>query len=239
MQLSFLNEHSAHCDSQIGRCLGLSSRIIVCLSTCCDNLEVYASQPIVNLQQQKYALFLFPAERNSLHFNLDLKENNDIVKQRSDKWYALRKEAKVTECSLYNVLGLSSLSDLKQHHYQFIKKRAPLPFPEDVKKHLKYGMENEKHVIATVLGNLMPALLPSCFTYQEMGPVFLPVRNEEKFLEVSTEGLLMCFGGENCSERKSTEYHNTIPLEAKCVYPNTSKPIEPMYSIYPCYIPQT
>ena len=32
MQLSFLSEHSVHCDSQIGRCLGLSSRIIACLS---------------------------------------------------------------------------------------------------------------------------------------------------------------------------------------------------------------
>ena len=116
MQRSFLNEHSACCVSQIGRCLGLSSRIIACLSACHDNLDVYATQPIVNLQQQNNAFFLFPAERNSLHFNLDLRENNDIVKQHSDKWYCLQKEAKVTGSSLYNTLGLSSLSDLKQHH---------------------------------------------------------------------------------------------------------------------------
>ena len=119
------------------------------------------------------------------------------------------------------------------------KKRAPLPFPEDVKKHLRYGVGNEKHVIATVLGNLMPGLLPRCFAYQDVGAVFLTVGNEEKFMEVSTDGLLMCFGGENCSERKSAENHNSIPLEAKCVYPDTSKPIEPMYSIYPRYVPQT
>ena len=49
----------------------------------------------------------------------------------------------------------------------------------------------------------------------------------------------MCFAGENCCERKSTENHNSIPLEVKCVYPDTSKPIEPMYSIYPWYVPQT
>ena len=89
MQLSFLNEHSARCDSPIGRCHGLSSRIIACLSVCRDNLDMYASQPIVNLQQQNNTFFLFPAERNSLHFNLDLRENNDIVKQHSDKWYCL------------------------------------------------------------------------------------------------------------------------------------------------------
>ena len=100
-------------------------------------------------------------------------------------------------------------------------------------------MENEKHVIASVLGNLMPGLLPKCFAYQEVGAVFLTVRNEEKFMEVSADGLLVCFGDENCSERKSTENHNSIPLEAKCVYPDTSKPIEPMYSIYPRYVPQT
>ena len=92
------------------------------------------------------------------------------------------------------------------------KKRAPLPFPEDGKKRLRYGAENEKHVIATVLGNLMPSLLPRCFAYQEVAAVFLTVGNEEKFMEVSTDGLLMCFGGENCSERKSTENHYSIPL---------------------------
>ena len=125
MQLSFLNEHSARCDSQIGRALVLNKRITKALSQCRKNLDVFSNQAAVELQKQNNAYFLFNVERNSNYFDLDLRENSDIVKQRSDKWMELRKSAKVTGSTLYKALGLSSLSDLKQHHYQFVKKRSP------------------------------------------------------------------------------------------------------------------
>ena len=136
-------------------------------------------------------------------------------------------------------MGLSSLSDLKQHHYQFIKKHSPPPFSDNVKKRLEYGTENEKHIIATVLGNLLPPLLPHCFAFQEVGSVFLNIAGEENFLEVSVDGLLMCFGGDACPEKKTTQNHFAILLEGKCLFPDSSKPIEPMYQIYPRYVPQT
>ena len=203
MQLSFLKEHSARCDSQIGRSLSLNKRITQCLAECHRNMEVFSSQPVVNLQQQNNAFFLFSAERNSEYFDLSLSQNYDIIKQRSATWLTLQKTAKVTGSTLYNALGLSSLSDLKQHHYQFIKKHSPPPFSDDVKKGLEYGTENEKHIIATVLGNLLPALLPHCFAFQEVGSVFLDIAGEENFIEVSADGLLMCFGGDNCPEKKN------------------------------------
>ena len=183
--------------------------------------------------------FLFSAERNSQYFDLSLSQNYNIIKQRSTAWLTLRKTAKVTGSTLYNALGLSSLSDLKQHHYQFIKKRSPPPFSDDVKKRLEYETQNEKHIIGTVLGNSLPALLPHCFAFQEVGSVFLDIAGEENFIEVSTDGLLMCFGGDACPEKKTTQNHFAILLEGKCLFPDSSKPIEPMYQIYPHYVPQT
>ena len=35
------------------------------------------------------------------------------------------------------------------------------------------------------------------------------------------------------------EDHKSIPLEAKCIYLDSLKPIEPMYQMYACYVPQT
>ena len=239
MQLSFLNEHSARCDSQIGHSLSLNKRIMQCLAECHGNMEVFSSQPVVNLQEQNNAFFLFSAKRNSEYFDLSLSQNYDIIKQRSITWLTLWKTAKVTGRTLYNALGLSSLSDLKQHHCQFIKKRSPPPFSDDENKRLEYGTENEKHIIATVLGNLVPALLPHCFAFQEVGSVFLDIAGEENFIEVSADSLLMCFGGDACPEKKTAQNHFAIPLEGKCLFPDSSKPIEPMYQIYPCYVPQT
>ena len=137
MQLSFFYEHLARCDSHIGRSLSLNKRIMQCLAECRRNMEVFSSQPVVNLHEQNNAVFLFSAERNSQYFDLSLSQNYDIIKQRSATWLTLWKTAKVTGSTLYNALGLSSLSDLKQHHYQFIKKCSPLPFSDDVKKRLE------------------------------------------------------------------------------------------------------
>ena len=67
----------------------------------------------------------------------------------------------------------------------------------------------------------------------------MDIGGEEKFLEVSPDGVLMCFGGEHCPEKKQFQDHSLIPVEGKCVYPENSKPVEPMYQIYACYVPHT
>ena len=115
MQLSFLNEHSARCDSAIGRCLQLNGRILKILSHLWKNSDVFSSQKPVELHLQDNAHFLFPLEHLCTYFNLDLPENTDIIKQRLEKWFNVRKKAKVTGSTVCNALGLSLLEDLKQH----------------------------------------------------------------------------------------------------------------------------
>ena len=83
---------------------------------------------------QNNTYFLFSTDELSQNFDLDAPENTDLIKQRTEKWFTIRKKAKITGSTLYNALGLSSLADLKQHHYQFVKKRSPPPFPPEVTK---------------------------------------------------------------------------------------------------------
>ena len=78
-----------------------------------------------------------------------------------------------------------------------------------------------------------------CFAFQRVGSVFLNIAGEENFIEVSGDGLLMCFSGDDCPEKKTAQNHFAILLEGKCLFPDSSKPIEPMYEIYPRYVPQT
>ena len=239
MQLSYLNEHSARCDSAIGWCLSLNNRIMFVLSYMRKNADVFCNLEPVHLHLQNNAHFLLDPQQLCLNFDLDAPENSDIVKQRSNKWLELRKKAKVTGSTLYNALGLSSLADLKQHHYQYIKKRAPPPFSPDVQKRLQYGQENEKNAIAALVGSFLPSLLPNCFSFLEVGPKFLRVYGEENFLEVSPDGILRCMRDEGCCYKNLPEHSTLIPVEAKCVYPDPTKPLEPMYQLIQRHVPQT
>ena len=217
----------------------MNGRILKILSHLWKNSDVFSSQKPVELHLHDNAHFLFPPEHLCPYFNLDLPENTDIIKQRSEKWLDVRKKAKVTGNTLYNALGLSLLGDLKQHHYQFLKKRSPPPFSDEVKKRMKYGQENEKNALAAVIGGLLPAFLPNCFSFLEVGPSFISVFGEENFMEVSPDGLLCCMVGEECTNRNIPEHSSPVPVEAKCIYPDQSKLVEPMYQMIQRYVPQT
>ena len=238
MQLSFLNEHSARCDSHIGRALHLNMRILSTLAMLRENSDVFTKSKVVSLHLQNNAHFLFDAERNSQFFDLDLPENFDLIKQRSPQWHALRQKAKVTGSTMYKALGLESLVALKQHHYEFVKKRKPPDFSPEIKLRLQYGQENEKHAVATLLGGFLPAFRPSCYSYLEVGPVMLTVYGEQNFIEVSADGVIRCVRGEDCPQKQKWPYHEVIPIEVKTVYPDHTKPLQPHYRIPPRYVPQ-
>ena len=238
MQLSFLNEHSARCDTNIGRALHINHKLLKTLSACMKNSDVFCDSKIVDFGQQNNSYFLFSCERNSQFFDLNSPENTDLVKQRSDVWFQMRKNAKVTGSTLFNALGLSTLANLKSHHYKFVRRRPPPDFPDDVKQRLKYGQDNEKHGIANIVGAFLPTFKSSCFSYVEVGPTFLTVYGEENFMEVSPDGVLHCLNGETCENRTTLDKHNIIPVEVKCVYPDSSKPLQPHYNLPLQYIPQ-
>ena len=238
MQLSFLNEQSARCDSSIGRALHLNQRIMRTLAMCRQNLDVFEENKVVQLSKQNNAYFLLDTENTRKYFNLELPENSNLIKQRSPEWFNLRKEAKVTGSTLYKALGLESLGHLKSHHYEFIKKRNPPEFPPEVKVRLQYGQENEKHVIATLVGGFLPALKPKCFAFMEVGPKLMTIKGEKNFIEVSADGLIRCLSSDNCNHNGILDQQKLIPVEAKTVYPDLSKPLEPHYKVPARYVPQ-
>ena len=79
---------------------------------CRRNSDVFVDSKVVQLSQQNNAYFLLNIDNTQQHFNLELPENTDIIKQRSPEWFTLRKKAKVTGSTLYKALGLESLAHL-------------------------------------------------------------------------------------------------------------------------------
>ena len=84
----------------------------------------------------------------------------------------------------------------------------------------------------------MPAYKPKCFSFQEVGSVFIQVYANEDFMLVSPDGILCCLGGDNCPSKMAIEDHSLLPIEAKCVFPDSTKPLQPMSNLPTCYVPQ-
>ena len=208
------------------------------LALCNANIDTFAENKVVLFREQKNAHFLHETSYTSRFFNLELRKNWDLIKQRTPEWFKLCRTAKVTGSTLFRALGLESLSDLKSHHYKFIKKRSPPEFPDDVKLRLQYGQNNEKHVIATLVGALLPGLKPNCFVFLEVGPQFVSVKGDNNFMEVSADGVIRCLNGENCDHAGHLEKENIVPIEAKTVFPDLTKPLEPHYRVPAQYVPQ-
>ena len=102
-----------------------------------ENSDVFTNLKVVSLHLQNNAHFLFDAERNRQFFDLDFPENFDLIKQHSPQWHALREKAKVTGSTMYKASGLESLVALKQHHFEFVKKRKPPKFLPEIQLRLQ------------------------------------------------------------------------------------------------------
>ena len=74
---------------------------------------------------------------------------------------------------------------------------------KDVQVCLNHGRLFEKHAIATLVGAIMPALMPPCYSYFEVGSLIHNIDKQDQFLVVSPDGMLQCIhSNETC------DFHN-------------------------------
>ncbi|CAH1798622.1 unnamed protein product [Owenia fusiformis] len=156
-----------------------------------------------------------------------------LVKQRSDRWFNIRKEAKVTGSTMHNAIGLDTLKKQRAHYDKVIHgKEEDKQINEQTRRNMEYGTKNEINAVATLTSKILPVLLPD-LSYAEEG-CYKITMNNETFLVVSPDGKLF----ENPSDVTAIEESKTkVSIEIKC------KPqkelMEPVaYTVYDCYIPQ-
>ena len=99
---------------------------------------------------------------------------------------------------MYKGLGLDTLKAEKEHFNVYVHKLPNVPISEEVQKYIQFGTENEINAIASVVGLLMPALLPSCSTFFEVGPQFIHGVHRENLIKVSADGIINCTHGDSC-----------------------------------------
>ena len=121
--------------------LQLNRNICYIMSEINKTNDLYICTDRIDLNDQGNVKILLDPE--FIQHKIDLDVHTHVVKQRSDKWFKLRKEARVTGSTMYRSLGLDTLKKQKEHYDEFVSKKTQQKFPEDVQKKLDYGKENE------------------------------------------------------------------------------------------------
>ena len=182
--MSSLNQNTAECESVIRRLLEVNLKCSEIMASINNNTDVHICSQArhVSLIEHANNFQLLPPE--IVKYTLDLTNENNIqyIKQRTEEWFALRKQARVTGSMLNNALGLNTLQKQKQHHYIYIRGREPAPVPEDLQKKFDYGTKNEVNGVATLISTVVLTYLPVCFTYYEVGPSFVGTETHPKLL---------------------------------------------------------
>ena len=171
--------------------------------------------------------------------DLDKEENIQFVKQHSEKWFSLHKQARITGSTFNSAICLDTLSKQKEHHYINVRGRKPPPIPPALQKKFDHGTKNEINATSTLITTIVPAYLPACYCFYEVGPAFVDSANRKRLLEVSVDSILRCaHGGKDCPN-----YHihgdRVILVEMKSPVPQENIAETIFYEVPSRYMPQT
>ena len=238
-QMSTLNQNTAECEAVIRCLLEMNIKTTEIMAALNNNLDVHIHQKArhINLTEHANNFQLLPPEVVRLVLDITKEENVQYIKQRSQEWFEVRKSARVTGSSVNKAIGLDTLAKQKEHHYVRVRGREPKPVSPELQKLFNHGMKNEINAIATLVATVVPAYLPACFSFYEVGPCFIHSESRRNLMEVSADGILQCSFGENCPNR-NIHGDRRIVVEIKSLIPQDHVPETLFYEVPSRYMPQ-
>ena len=136
----------------ISDALELNRQICYILAEINGSDDLYQCSNNVDLETQPNAQMLLKQEYTEDKINLDV--HTHVVKQRTDKWFQLRKQAHVTGSSLYKAIGLDTLKHQKEHYNEFILCIDRPPFTDDVHTKLEHGQDKQIECYSYIIVNI-------------------------------------------------------------------------------------
>ena len=142
-RMSTLNQNTADCESVFRRLLEINLKTTSIMAFLNSNSDIHIADKTrhINLSEFGNSFQLLPPKVVSTHTDLDQDCNMQFIKQRSDKWFEVRKRYRVTGSSLNTALGLDTLQNKKSIttymcmeenllQYQQIYKRSLIMVPK-------------------------------------------------------------------------------------------------------------
>ena len=218
--------------TQLENCVNRTLNVIVDLCKIFAHMNGVSSlipeTRFVQLHKQPNFFPFLPADFVLLYLDLELEENT--------QFYSQRKKARVTGSTMFKALGFESLKAKKEYVYVFGKGRPPKDVNLELQKYFDFGIANEIHAVATLVGCIMPVLLPPCYIFLECSPAFIHGVSRKNLIEVSVDGIVQCKNGEVCTH--DHRGRKKIAVKVKCHYPSDDFPKFPMYRPPTRYVPQ-
>lgn len=180
----------------------------------------FVKDGIVNMSLQENYLHLTECE-----IDLNNESQFRFVKQRSQIWHSIRNTARVTGSTINDAICLGTLKRQREHFDEVVFKK-PKPEPSAaVKEKMRYGTDNERHAIATLVGKILPVYNP------ELKYV------EEGCYRSSLDGTLVVISPDG-SCRSSCESQAVVGIECKCPFPGKTFTTQVFYSLPKYYVTQ-
>ena len=172
--MSTLNQNMAKCESVVWRLLEVNMKAMEIMAAIYSNTNVHIGERAHHISLIEHAnnFQLLPPKIVQYVLNLEDDMNIQFMKQHSEKWFQIRKQARVTGSTLNAALGFNTLQKQKQHHYIHVCGWQPPPVTDDLQKKFDHGTRNEVNAIATLISTVVPAYLPACYAFYEVGPTF-------------------------------------------------------------------
>ena len=239
-KMSSLNQNTAECQSVVRHLLEINLTMTQIMAWINSNADVHVRDNIrhISLIDNSNNFQLLQPEIVQLNFDLTQQENYQFIKQRSEEWFTVRKLARITGSTLNAALGLDTLQKQKDHHHVFVRGQKPPPIPDDLQQKFDHGTKNEVNAIATIISTIIPAYLPACFAFYEVGPAFVGSEKNENLLEVSADGLLQCSSGYESCLNYELHGNRKIVVEIKSPTPQENVAETIFYEVPNRYVPQ-
>ena len=115
---------------------------------------------------------LLPPEIVQYVLNLEDDRNIQFVKQCSEIWFQIHKQARVTGSTLNAALDFNTLQKQKQYHYIHVRGWQPPPVTDKLQKKFDHSTKNEVNAIATLISTVVPVYSPACYAFLRSRPSF-------------------------------------------------------------------
>ena len=175
--ISALHAHLYDIDCFLNKYMETLMELIRCIADINDTETEFALSEEINLNEKENYVPL-PDDTDS--------HNPHFVKQRSEEWHRIRREALITGSTIYKALGLDTLKAQKEHFDSVMCGVSEKQPSDEQLKNMKYGTDNEINAIATVTGRILPIVYPK-MKYFEEGCLLVEL-NDSPFLIVSPDG---------------------------------------------------
>ena len=219
--MSLLNQNTSECETVVRSLLEINLMCTNIMAILNSNHGVHIGSNMRHIILTEHAnnFQLLPPEVFQLFMDLDNEDNVQFIKQRSKKWFQIHSKACVTGSTMYTALSLDTLAKQKEHHYIHVCGRKPPPTPPDLQKLFDHGTKNEVNAIATLISTVVPAYLPACFAFYEVGLAFIHSQRMKYLMEISADRILQCSDGTDKCPNFHLHSDRKIMVEVKSPVP--------------------